>query len=107
MSNDDELRVDKEDQVGQLMGHTTEREESQPVLMEPVLEAAEKIKQMELGAMNERSTGWNEEETSGIVTCSTNAEEQMESRAYMEHELAVMGVMWKALMEECLTCGRT
>lgn len=106
LSNDDELWVDKEDRVGQLVGDTPEQEKRLPVLMGTVLEATEKIEQMELVATNERSANWKEEVTNGTVVGSFNAEEQMESRALIEHELAVMWVMPEVMMEGCLTFGR-
>lgn len=51
------------------MVSTVDREESLPVLMEPLLkglqdEATEKIdERMKLGATNEHSTSWNKEKT--------------------------------------------
>lgn len=72
MSIDDKLWLDKEDQVGQLVGDTVERGESQPILMKPVLKSAEKVERVELGATYALMSSQNQEEIDGAVVYSAN-----------------------------------
>lgn len=59
--------------------------------MDPVLEVAEKIKQRALGAINERSVSWNEEETNGAVAFAFRSNDSDHSN---------MDLSWRELIAE-------